>query len=970
MQTGELFHGFRVDSYTDIPEISARMWRMTYEKNGAGLIWLERPDDNGNKTFGIAFKTVPDDDTGVFHILEHSVLCGSEKYPVKEPFVELIKTSVNTFLNAMTYPDKTVYPVSSRNSRDFLNLAGVYLDAVFYPLSVKNPLAFLQEGWHWEVGEGDDPEKVTCNGVVYSEMKGAYASPDRRLGQLLNTLLFPDNCYGKSSGGDPDHIPELTYERYLEGHRRFYSASNSRIFLDGIFDDEAIFELIDSYLSRFDRIDVDADIPFQKPVCPPEAVGRYAVGEDEDPTGKVLWSQGYVFSDYSQKEKNFAASLLADLINDSNEAPLRRAVLDAGLADDISLYISDGVLQTKAVINVKNTDEDKIPLIKETIDRVIGDIIEKGVDKDRLEAIFNSTEFAIRERNTGGSPAGLEYGLTTLDSWLYGGDPAAPLFYEDMLASLRKKIFDGSGYYEALLREIFFDCPHKASCRLLPSTTLTAETAAAEAERCEAAKKSWTPVERKKIEDDLAELRRFQRTPDSPGQIATIPRLRLSDITERPAPSRQTVSSIDGRPLLLHPQDTRGIVYTTLFFDIRDLDDGEIYLASLIDRLLLELPTSSHSAIGLQDLVKRDLGDFGTSVSAYTRADDRSTGIWFTAAASSLESKADRIAGIVPEILRDTLYDRPKEILNVLRQSILYTERAAATRGNSFALRYGQAMTNERCYINEITGGVLFLKKLRKTVAEAEKDGGAALAAGLAAVASKIFTRSRMTVSVTGNYTEAQILDYIGRFDAGAPAGPRCVRKLPEKKNTGIEIPAQIAFDGMVLCYPPEFKYSHSTAVAARYVSYDWLWNQVRVKGGAYGTHMSIGGFGQITFHSYRDPQPSASFDAFCAAAEKIRELAEGGDIEKYIISTLPSANPMLTPHSETIRDETLYFRGLPADDPVISTDQILATDAAELRRIADMLDGALKDPVRVVVGGRKLLEDCGDKLDVITGLS
>ena len=383
MQINDLFHGFRVLSSERIDEIGAVLWRMEYEKNGAQLIWLERADDAGNKTFGIAFKTVPHDDTGVFHIIEHSVLCGSDKYPVREPFVELLKSSLATFLNAMTYPDKTVYPVSSRNDADFLNLMDVYLDAVFHPLSIRSPLAFRQEGWHWETGEGDDPDEVKCNGVVYNEMKGAYASADRMLGYSIDKLLFPDNCYSRSSGGDPAHIPELTYEMYLEEHRRFYSATNSRIFLDGMIDTEAVFSKLDACLSEYDRIEVDADIPLQKPVCPPEYIGEYAIGADEDPEGKVLAAEGWVFADYSEQEKTLAAEILADYLAGTNESPLSKAVLGRGLAEDISLGIYNGELQTSAVIRVKNTTDGNCDEIR----RVTREVIENEIKHEQAMKI-------------------------------------------------------------------------------------------------------------------------------------------------------------------------------------------------------------------------------------------------------------------------------------------------------------------------------------------------------------------------------------------------------------------------------------------------------------------------------------------------------------------------------------------------------------------------------------------------------
>ncbi|MCQ2428306.1 MAG: insulinase family protein [Clostridia bacterium] len=974
MQINDLFHGFRVQSCENIPEIKTRLWRMVFEKNGAELVWLERPDDNDNKTFGIAFRTVPDDDTGVFHILEHSVLCGSEKFPVREPFVELIKSSVNTFLNAMTYPDKTVYPISSRNARDFLNLMEVYLDAVFCPLCVKSPTTFHQEGWHWETGEGDEPEKVTCNGVVYSEMKGAFASPERSLSTMLQRLLFPDTCYGYVSGGDPAHIPELTYERFLEGHRRFYSASNSRIFLDGIFEDnDAVFGLIESYLDRYDRIDVDSEIAYQAPVCPPEAVGYYAIGADEEADGKVLYSEGYVFSDYSEKEKNLAAALLTDLLCDSNEAPVKRAVLEKELCEDISIYVSDGILQNKIVVSVKNTTEENIPEIKKTVSDVINGMIENGIDADRLEAILNSTEFSMREQDYGRTPKGLAFGLATLDSWLYGGNPADPLKVEEILSSLRKKLRDGSRYYENLLKEIFTDCKHKAACRMLPSKTLTEETAAAEAERCAAAGKSWSEAERRKVLDDLAELRRAQGSPDSPAALATLPKLRLSDITEVPHASRETVSSLDGVTVLRHPQNTNGIVYSDIYFDIGDFTADELIYAALVDELFLELPTSSHSAIEMQDLVKRDLGGLTTGIDTYPAPRKAGTyRIVFSVSASALASKRDRIIAIAPEAMLTADYSGIREIVNILKQTVLYLERSVAMGGNRFAARRASAMLSESAYIDELLNGIEFLKRIRAIVAEAEADGGKALAGKLSATAKRIFVKERAVIAVAGDTPDAWIEELIGALPHGDAAGKKASVGTLEKVSEGIEIPAQIGFAGLAGRFDSSYDYTAGTVVATHFVSYDWLWNEVRVKGGAYGCGLSVGASGSVSFTSYRDPQPASSLDAFAKSAGKLRALADEGPeaIEKYIISSLPAADPMLTPASEMSRDVSLYFRGLPADFPIKAREEILAVNPDTLRKAADMLDDVIANSSAVVVvGGSKVLEACGDRLQKISPL-
>ena len=498
MQINDLIHGFRVLERRTLGELNAVMWRMEYEKNGARLIWLDRPDNN--KTFSIAFKTIPQDDTGVFHILEHSVLNGSEKYPVKEPFVELLKSSMATFLNAMTFPDKTMYPVSSRNDQDFLNLIDVYMDAVLHPVSLRDPHSFLQEGWHYEL---DSPEgELRCNGVVYNEMKGAYASPDTVMMEQLGSLLFPSNCYGKSSGGDPEHIPELTYENYLASHRRFYHPSNSYICLDGQVDLDAVLAKLDGFLKDYERIDPDADIPMQEPVAPAERTCAYEIGPEEDETDKAILAGGWVFGKFSDMERNVAFSALARLLCGSNESPLTKPLLDAGLCQDVALEKLDGVQQLYAILQIKNADPAKKDEIWALVEDTLRSLADGGLDKTRLHSILNRLEFAAREKDYGSMPRGLVYAITSLEGWLYSGDPAQGLEYDALFAALRRKVDEG--WFDGFLRQVFLDNPHRARLLMLPSKTLGEEKARAEAERLAKIKAGWSQDEVQQVIADFA----------------------------------------------------------------------------------------------------------------------------------------------------------------------------------------------------------------------------------------------------------------------------------------------------------------------------------------------------------------------------------------------------------------------------------------------------------------------------------
>ncbi|MBQ9045106.1 MAG: insulinase family protein, partial [Oscillospiraceae bacterium] len=485
MQINDRIHGFCVLGSEPLPELGATLWRMEYEKNGAQLVWLEREDDN--KTFAITFKTIPQDDTGVFHILEHSVLNGSEKYPVREPFVELLKSSLSTFLNAFTFPDKTMYPVSSRNDADFLHLMDVYLDAVLHPLCIRDDHAFLQEGWHYEPTEDGG---VTVNGVVFNEMKGDYSNPESRLRLTLLRALFPDSPYGFSSGGDPAHIPELTYEQYCASHARFYHPSNSRILLDGAVDLDAALAKLDGYLRDFERIDPDADIPMQPPVRS-EATDYYEIGPEERAENKALLARGWVYGAFDEPEKTLALNALAAALTGTNDAPLKKALLDAGLCEDISFGTDDGMQQNYAYLLLYNADERRADEAWRIAEDTLRAMADGGLDRERVRNVLRRIEFSTREKDFGRMPRGVVYAIQSMDAWLYGGDPAQGLRYDAVFDSLREKL--DAGWFEDFLRAAFLDNPHAATVALLPSKTLGAETAEAERQRLAAVRAGWTP---------------------------------------------------------------------------------------------------------------------------------------------------------------------------------------------------------------------------------------------------------------------------------------------------------------------------------------------------------------------------------------------------------------------------------------------------------------------------------------------
>ena len=953
MRINDVIHGFRVLERRQLDEIGAVLWRMEYEKNGARLIWLDRPDDN--KTFSIAFKTIPQDDTGVFHILEHSVLNGSEKYPVKEPFVELLKSSMATFLNAMTFPDKTMYPVSSRNPQDFLNLMDVYLDAVLHPLSLHDEHAFLQEGWHYEL---DSPEgELRYNGVVYNEMKGAYASADTVMEARLDALLFPDNCYGKSSGGDPEHIPELTYENYLASHRRFYHPSNAYICLDGQVDMDAALKKLDGFLCEYERIDPDADIPMQEPVSPAEQTCYYEIGPDEDETDKAILAGGWVFGRFDDMEENIAFSVLSRLLCGSNDAPLTKALLDAGLCQDVALEKLDGVQQLYAILQIKNADPSKKDEIWALAEGVLRQQCEQGLDKKRLHSILNRMEFTTREKDYGSMPRGLVYAIAAMEGWLYGGDPAMSLEYDAVFASLRKKADEG--WFEGFLRQALLDNPHRARLVMLPSRTLGREKAEAEAARCAAVKAGWSAGQIEKTIERFAALRERQSQADTPEKLSCLPTLSLSDVPEQGMPVRQSVGAVECVTLLHQPVETDGILYLDLYFALDDLPVEELQKVKLLTRLLGQVATERYDPLSLRSEVEGSLGRFSVSMktSAVPGQTERAVP-WLVVGLSLLPDHRQDAVRLLDEILSRSRFDDTQFIYNILRQQRLDMEQSITAGGNAFGAMRVSAQCSAWGVLGEVTHGISMLRTLQSWDKRFGEEG-AALCRDLAALCGRLFSKKRLAVSLTGERDDGFVSDVLAVLSDAPMGEPAVYAPLPARRE-GFIIPAGIGFavtganmNGLGAAF------SGTAMVAGQLLTFDYLWNEVRVKGGAYGVSLAVRSMGDVSFSSYRDPSPAGTLRTYAGSGQALRDACAGGDIDKYIISTVASTEPVMSPWTEGMRAVNLWLNGMTGKDLARQRREILHTTPESLAAFGKVLEDVCAAGHVCVVGGRDALDAC-----------
>ena len=956
MEKGTVIHNFRVTSVRRLAEINADIIEMQHDKSGASLIWLDRADEN--KTFSIAFKTLPDDSTGVFHILEHSVLGGSEKYPVKEPFVELLKSSVQTFLNAMTYPDKTVYPVSSRNNKDFLNLVGIYLDGVFHPSIYTKPEIFRQEGWRYEIGEDGTP---VYQGVVLNEMKGAYSSPDSVIEHELLRSLFPDNCYRHESGGHPEHIIDLTYDHFIEMHKKFYHPSNARISLCGSVDLDPVLELIDSYLSQYDKQYFDFEIPMQRPTPYSERFVDYAIGAEEPTASKAIIACGLMLGAFDEQEKILASYILTNYLAGDNESPLKKAILDNSLGQDLRLYVSDGIQQPFIVWEVKNTDVEKLEQIKETISSTVKSICENGLDKESLKASYNRLAFRLRDRDGSGYPRTLGEALSMLDTWLYGGDPAQSLLFESALASLESKL--NSGYLEELLRQLMLDNPHSALVVLNPSQTLTEEMRQRESERINRERASWSEQKLEQIKAEQKILTDWQQAPDSPEALATIPLLKLSDLAPKPEPLPVTITSRGEIPVLLHNTGSE-LTHMQLYFNASDVLGQDLAKLSLLTSLLGKTATLNYDSKTLQTLVKQKIGKLRFSVDSNSAKSPDKASVRVCVSVACLQSAKDSALDIIAEILNNTLFNDKKLFTDIINQQALSLQNAISARGNRYAVTRASAYQTAYGAVREATEGYSFYNCL-KSLSAASEDELCSTLASLKELAAKLFVSSRLTVSLSNNAGEDFIAHVISLFKKGHPAPESAAYSPLGKLNEGIAIPAGVGYAAKVTNLKLHgLEYNGSYLALMNILTYSYLWNEVRVQGGAYGCGFSARDDGDVIYYSYRDPQPGRSLDIFDKAAGFVADFcADKPDLTKHILGSVSNIDPLLDAESKMTVAATRYFKGVTQADVDNVYKQLLNTKCDDLLALADSLRDIASDDLACVIAGDALLGACEGKL-------
>lgn len=949
LSTGTKLKGFTVTQIREEKELGGRMAEMLHDKTGAKLCWIDNKEEN--KLFCISFKTLPENSTGVFHILEHSVLCGSDKYPVKEPFVDLLKSSMNTFLNAMTFPDKTMYPVSSRNKRDFLNLASVYLDAVFAPKLLENPSVFHQEGIHTEFNEGVPSYK----GVVFNEMKGAMSGIDDRIEEGITELLFPHNCYRFNSGGDPAVIPDLTYEKYRDTYCRFYHPSNAKIFLDGDIPLEETLELIDSYLGKREKSDLKFEVEIENP-APKSGTWYYEIGENDDPDKKAALVFGKIACTWKEKDKCLAADILCDVLAGTNESPLKRAVLSSGLAEDFEMRISDGIAQPFLVMAARNMAENDGEKITEIITSTVNKLISEGLDKKSLFASIN--RFAFRTKQLP-EPQGLYRAIMAENSWLYGGDPMDYLLYDKSIENLRSEVEKGG--FEKLLKELLGDVKNLCVLKMLPSKTLGAELRKAEEKRLQKETGAFTEEDKKANAELNEKLTKWQTTPDSAEAAATLPKLPLSEVSEKPKMYKSEISQVDNARVIYHPVSTHGIVYFRIYFPLTNLSLKELSTAGLLPMLYGELPTKNHSILELQQLIKTYIGKLHFKLNCYgDNKDIEHCMPCLEVSAGVLKENLAQAKKLIAEIINETEFDHPDKIREMAAQTYENEKQNAMYNGHVLGRIEALAQYTAKNAVCEAVDGYSFISALKKLARDFDKEIG-----GFMAVVDKIYreavTKNGITVSVTAE-EEQDVGDVINALPDKKALASTAEYKTEMPAKTGIVIPAQISFASQALNLPAMGKrVSGALKVAANIISLSYLWNVIRVQGGAYGAGIRETMADNLFCYTYRDPSPARSLEVYGGIGKFVKEYCDSDEeLDKYIISAIANGEPLLSPESIGYHADCRLFSGITDEDRIAVRREMLTADKKQLLELCGFFDEMAKDAAVCVVGYEDSLKECG----------
>jgi presequence protease len=945
-------HGFELIKEQFIEELNTHARLLRHVKSGAELLSLENGDEN--KAFGITFRTPPEDSTGIAHIMEHSVLGGSRKYQVKEPFVELVKGSFKTFLNAMTASDWTTYPVASTNAQDFRNLVDVYLDAVFYPLITPHHLD--QEGWHYEIENADDP--LIFKGVVFNEMKGAYSSPDNLVYKYSQQTLFPDNIYRFDSGGDPKEIPNLTYEQFRSFHETYYHPSNSCIVFYGDDDPAARLELLNSYLQDFDKTNIDASVEIQPPFAVPKRFTfPYSVEPDTDVSKKGYVRVNWALSEQKVPEMWMALDVLSYALMGSVASPLRKALIDSGLGEGITGGgYSSNLRQPTFSAGLKGislADADKVErLILGTLTELAND----GFEQEMIEAAVNTIEFTLRENNTGSFPRGLALMFQSLSTWIYGDDPLTPLMFEEPLTAVKHNLATNPTYLQGLIRTFLIDNPHRVTLIMEPDSELQKREEAAEKERLTAVKTKLSDAQIQSLIERTAKIKKVQNKPDDPAELAKIPRLTLNDLDKDVKTVPTDISHQYGAEILHHDLFTNGIVYLEVGFNIHALPQELLPYIKLFGRSLLSIGTESENFVKLSQRIGRKTGGIYsvTSISDKLSAEDAAAWM-FLRAKSTMEQTAEMLA-IFKDVLLTVKLDNQERFRQMVLEAKASLESGLIPSGHAIINSRLRSNFTEGGWAAEQTGGIAYLFFLRELAAALETDWPAVLAK-LEAVRSHLINRNGMVCNVTLDADNwAAFAPQLDEFIGTLPHNPVEIADWAWQKTAvseGLTIPAQVNYVGKgTNLYSLGYKLHGSISVITNFMRTAYLWEKVRVQGGAYGGFVTFdNNSGVLSYLSYRDPNLLSTLVNYDHAAQFVRQGISDDELVKSIIGAISAMDAYQLPDAKGFSALLRHLTGITDDYKQQIRDEMLGTTSADYVTFADVLEKVVENGLVTVLG-------------------
>lgn len=955
---------YEVQKEEDLKGIKAKGYLLRHRKSGARVVYIE--NDDNNKVFSIGFRTPPSDSTGVPHIMEHSVLCGSRNFPAKDPFVELVKGSLNTFLNAMTYPDKTVYPVASCNDQDFQNLMHVYMDAVFYPNIYEHEEIFRQEGWSYQLDSAED--KLKYNGVVYNEMKGAFSSPEGVLDRVILNTLFPDTSYANESGGDPEVIPELTYEQFLDFHRKYYHPSNSYIYLYGDMDiEEKLHWLDQEYLGKYDREPVDSRIRFQEPFAEmQEKVIPYSIASEESEEDNTYLSYNKVVGTSLDKELYLAFQILDYALLSAPGAPLKKALTDAGIGKDIMGSYDNGIYQPIFSVIAKNATEEQKEEFIQVIEDVLRASVKNGIDTKAIEAGINYYEFRYREADFGNYPKGLMYGLQMMDSWLY--DEEKPFIHIEALDTfefLKKQI--GTGYYEELIQKYLLDNTHGAIVIVTPEKGRTARMEAELEEKLQKYKESLTAEEVEAFVQKTQALEAYQSEPESEENLEKIPVLKREDISREIEPIINEEMTLAGVPVIFHEIETNGIGYVDVLFDMSLVEEQDLPYVGILQSVLGIIDTKRYDYGTLFNEINVNTGGISTSLELYNDV----TNIREKAFKATFEIKGKALYGKLPvafDMMREILMEsklndgkRIREILAMLKSRLLMKFQSS---GHVTAVLRAQSYASPAAKLKDMTNGIAFYETV-SYIEEHFEEEKEKLSEKLIDLSKKLFCGDNMMLSYTAAREGLEGLEEMveklknSLHTRTAEEDKRCVIHC-EKKNEGFKTASKVQYVAKAGNFIDlGVAYTGALQILKVIMSYDYLWQNIRVKGGAYGCMSNFNRIGEGYFVSYRDPNLKRTLDVYDGVVDYLKNFTVSErDMTKYIIGTMSGIDQPMTPASKGERSMNLYMNKVSAEMIREERNQILDAEQDDIRALYKVAEAVLQADQMCVIGGEDKIEE------------